>query len=82
MRREGDGYVSLCPELDIASQGGSVEEATGIISEKRWSSFILKLHHPRRLSNVFMAKIFETQVEVVTWDKSLHDPFPGKEVCS
>ena len=25
--REGDGYVSLCPELDIASQGDNVEEA-------------------------------------------------------
>jgi predicted RNase H-like HicB family nuclease len=27
IEREGDGYVSLCPELDIASQGNSVEEA-------------------------------------------------------
>lgn len=24
---EGDGFVSLCPELDIASQGDTVEEA-------------------------------------------------------
>jgi len=24
---EEDGYVSLCPEFDIASQGGSIEEA-------------------------------------------------------
>lgn len=27
IEREGDGYVSLCPELNIASQGDSVEEA-------------------------------------------------------
>jgi predicted RNase H-like HicB family nuclease len=27
IEREGDGYVSLCPELDIASQGESVEQA-------------------------------------------------------
>ena len=27
IEREGDGYVSLCPELDIASQGESVEAA-------------------------------------------------------
>lgn len=27
IQREGDGYVSLCPELDIASQGDSVEDA-------------------------------------------------------
>ena len=24
---EADGYVSLCPELDIASQGDTIEEA-------------------------------------------------------
>jgi predicted RNase H-like HicB family nuclease len=27
IEREEDGYVSLCPELDIASQGSTVEEA-------------------------------------------------------
>jgi predicted RNase H-like HicB family nuclease len=27
IEREGDGYVALCPELDIASQGSSVNEA-------------------------------------------------------
>jgi predicted RNase H-like HicB family nuclease len=25
--REDDGYVALCPELDVASQGGTVDEA-------------------------------------------------------
>ena len=27
IEREGDGYVALCPELDIASQGDTVEDA-------------------------------------------------------
>lgn len=27
IEREGKGYVSLCPELDIASQGETIEEA-------------------------------------------------------
>ena len=27
VEREGDGYVALCPEVDVASQGGSVVEA-------------------------------------------------------
>lgn len=27
IEREGDGYVSLCPELDIASQGETIEAA-------------------------------------------------------
>ena len=25
IEREGDGYVSLCPEVDIASQGAMIE---------------------------------------------------------
>jgi predicted RNase H-like HicB family nuclease len=33
IEREGDWYVSLCPELDIASQGTSVEEARANLKE-------------------------------------------------
>ena len=31
--REDDGYVALCPELDIASQGNTVEEARRNLTE-------------------------------------------------
>ena len=27
IEREGDGFVALCPELDVASQGQTIEEA-------------------------------------------------------
>jgi predicted RNase H-like HicB family nuclease len=33
IEREGDGYVSLCPELDIASQGDNIEEARNNLRE-------------------------------------------------
>jgi predicted RNase H-like HicB family nuclease len=33
IEREGDGYVSLCPELDIASQGSTIEEARANLIE-------------------------------------------------
>ncbi len=33
IEQEGDGYVSLCPELDIASQGNTVEEARNNLIE-------------------------------------------------
>ena len=33
IEREGDGYVALCPELDIASQGDSVPEARNNLVE-------------------------------------------------
>ena len=33
IEREGDGYVALCPELDIASQGNTVEQAKQNLTE-------------------------------------------------
>jgi predicted RNase H-like HicB family nuclease len=26
IEKEGDGYVALCPDLDIASQGNTIED--------------------------------------------------------
>jgi len=33
IERDGDGYVSLCPELDIASQGETIEDARNNLRE-------------------------------------------------
>ena len=33
IEREDDGFVALCPELDIASQGMSIEEARANLDE-------------------------------------------------
>mgnify|MGYP003457154148 CR=1 FL=1 len=33
IEREGDYYVALCPELDIASQGTSIEQARANLKE-------------------------------------------------
>ncbi len=33
IEREGDGYVALCPELDIASQGNTIGEAKANLGE-------------------------------------------------
>jgi len=33
IEREGNGYVSLCPELDIASQGHTIEQARENLQE-------------------------------------------------
>ncbi len=33
IERDGDGYVALCPELDIASQGDTVDEARDNLNE-------------------------------------------------
>ena len=33
VEKEGNLYVALCPELDVASQGTTVEEATANLKE-------------------------------------------------
>ena len=33
IERDGDGYVALCPEMDVASQGDSVTEARSNLEE-------------------------------------------------
>ncbi len=33
IEREDDGYVALCPEVDVASQGDSIEEARNNLME-------------------------------------------------
>jgi predicted RNase H-like HicB family nuclease len=33
IEREGEGYVALCPELDVASQGDTIEEARNNLIE-------------------------------------------------
>jgi predicted RNase H-like HicB family nuclease len=33
VEKEGSGFVSLCPELDVASQGETVESATANLKE-------------------------------------------------
>ncbi len=33
LQKEGASYFSLCPELDVASQGATVEEATANLKE-------------------------------------------------
>ncbi len=62
IEREGDGYVALCPELDIASQGDSVEQARDNLREALELFFETASHGEigRRLSG----EIFVTQLEV------------------
>ena len=33
IERDGDGYVALCPEVDVASQGYTIEEARSNLIE-------------------------------------------------
>ncbi len=33
IEREGDGYVALCPDVDVASQGDTIDEAKNNLRE-------------------------------------------------
>lgn len=48
MRRVNDGFVALCPELDIASQGDSIEEARANLKEA--VELFLESAHPNEVN--------------------------------
>jgi predicted RNase H-like HicB family nuclease len=62
IEREGDGYVSLCPELDIASQGNSVEEAKNNLQEAL--ELFFETASAEELAQRLHGDVFVTQVEV------------------
>ena len=62
IEREGDGYVSLCPELDIASQGKSIEQARDNLREAL--ELFFETASPEELKNRLHGEIFVTQVEI------------------
>ena len=48
IEREGDSYVALCPELDIASQGAATTQDSGsAYSRRRPTSAYGRYHHLR-----------------------------------
>ena len=61
---EGDGYVSLCPELDIASQGESVEQARDNLREAL--ELFFECASPEEVKQRLHSEVYVTQVEVAT----------------
>ncbi len=62
IEKEGDGYVSLCPELDIASQGDTIEQARNNLKEAL--ELFFETASPEEVSQRLHEDIFVTQVEV------------------
>jgi predicted RNase H-like HicB family nuclease len=62
IEREGDGYVSRCPELDIASQGKSIEEARDNLKEALQLFF--ETASSEEIDDRLHGELFITQVEV------------------
>jgi predicted RNase H-like HicB family nuclease len=62
IEREGDGYVSLCPELDIASQGDTIESARDNLREAL--ELFFETASPEEIKQRLHEEVFITQVEV------------------
>ena len=62
IEREGDGYVALCPELDVASQGPSIEEARANLKEAL--ELFFESADPMEIKARLHEEVFVTRVEV------------------
>lgn len=62
IERDGDGYVSLCPEFDIASQGDTIESARDNLREAL--ELFFESASPEEIKRRFREEVFVTQVEV------------------
>jgi predicted RNase H-like HicB family nuclease len=62
IEREGDGYFALCPENDVSSQGGTIEEARENLVEAL--TLFLECADPSEITLGFRSEVLVTQVEV------------------
>ena len=62
IEREEDGYVALCPELDIASQGDSVAEARDNLKEAL--ELFFEVASDTEIQERLHTEVYVTQVEV------------------
>jgi predicted RNase H-like HicB family nuclease len=62
IEREGGGYVSLCPELDIASQGDTIEEARENLREAL--ELFFETASPEEIQTRLHEEVYVTRVEV------------------
>ncbi|HUT04892.1 MAG TPA: type II toxin-antitoxin system HicB family antitoxin [bacterium] len=62
IEREGSGYVALCPEVDVASQGNTVDEARNNLKEAL--ELFFETASPREIGERLHQEVYITQVEV------------------
>lgn len=62
IEREGDGYVSLCPELDIASQGDTIEQARENLREAL--ELFFETASPDEIQSRLRDEIYITRLEI------------------
>jgi predicted RNase H-like HicB family nuclease len=61
LEKEGDLYVALCPELDVASQGATIEEAVANLKEA--VELFLECADPTEIHQRLHTEIYVTRFE-------------------
>jgi len=62
IEREGDGYVSFCPEVDVASQGDTIEEARQNLIDA--VELFLETAEPKEVAQRLRSEVYVTPIEV------------------
>ncbi|MBI3776025.1 MAG: type II toxin-antitoxin system HicB family antitoxin [Gammaproteobacteria bacterium] len=62
IERENDGYVALCPDLDIASQGATIELARNNLREAL--ELFFESASPEEVKQRLHEEVYVTQLEV------------------
>ena len=83
IEREGDGYVALCPDVDVASQGASIDEARTNLQEALElffetadeSEIRTRLHTEVLVTRLEVAV---GQVQDLLWQAGLRPPRPAR----
>ena len=62
IQQEGDGFVALCPELDVASQGDTIQAARDNLREAL--ELFFECASPAEIQQRWGGDVFVTHVEV------------------
>ena len=62
IEREGDGYVALCPEVDVASQGDTIDEARKNLHEAL--ELFFETASPEEIQERLHEEVYVTHMEV------------------
>ncbi len=77
IQREGDGYVAQCPELDVASQGDTVESARDNLREA--VELFFECADPEEAGRRFCVDEYDDspwtreELQALAWERVQHD---------
>ena len=63
VEKDGEVYVALCPEFDVASQGASIEQATANLKEA--VELFLECADPQEIAKRQHGEVYVTRFETV-----------------